>query len=393
MNKKSRSTRSIGGSSRKNRSELGDRTEVTLQAAQVLQRAAAKLRNNSPESYEELLLSLRKFADTHSSEIGTLLAYVAWLGARDTRAPRILFTYRVWGSTRRADRSVDLDDHESLSQDFQKLLAEIVLGIRGPFSRKIDEIRGELEYEMWDSVDPECHGEIHVQKSALIKKTAFDVYFDCSVYFDEIRQSLRNVLLDVDKFEKERNLAESDGFWRDFIVKAANWKGAEPQLWDFKETLPMWHTNDSGARQAAKVEFGQDIAAFANTTGGVLVIGVADKTRQIVGISGSRTELENRLKFISDVFATIVEHGARITKVRQVSMKVIGEDKIAIVILVAQASEVIGVDNGAGHYSFPVRRETGKALVSKGEIADTKGFIERDNYDFLKTLATFVREN
>src|SRR5208282_5767968 len=80
-----------------NRSELGDRTEVTLQAAQVLQRAAAKLRNNSPESYEELLLSLRKFADTHSSEIGTLLAYVAWLGARDTRAPRILFTYRVWG--------------------------------------------------------------------------------------------------------------------------------------------------------------------------------------------------------------------------------------------------------------------------------------------------------
>src|SRR5206468_11682707 len=50
-----------------NRSELRERTKVTLQAAQVIQRAAAKLRNNSPESYEELLLSLKKFANANSS--------------------------------------------------------------------------------------------------------------------------------------------------------------------------------------------------------------------------------------------------------------------------------------------------------------------------------------
>jgi Putative DNA-binding domain len=374
------------------RNELRERTKVTLQAAQVLQRAAAKLRNNSPGSYEDLLLSLKEFANAHSSEIAALLGYVTWLKARDARAPRILFTYRVWGSTRMADRSVDVGDHENLSEDFQRLLAEVVLGIRDAFSRRIDEIRGELAYEMWDSVDSEYQSEIHVPESTLIVRTAHDVYFDCSVYFDEIRQSLRNILLDVNKFEDERDLTESDGFWRDFIVKAANWKGAERQIWDFKETLPMWHITHATARQGAKVEFGEDIAAFANTTGGVLVIGVTDKTRQIVGIIGSRTDLENRLKFISDVIATVVEHGARITKVRQVSVKVTDEDKIVVVVLVAQANGVIGVDNGAGQYSFPVRRETGKALVSKGEIAGTKRFIKSDNYDFLKSLATFVRE-
>lgn len=376
-----------------NRNELRERTKVTLKAAQALQRAAAKLRNNSPESYEELLLSLREFANAHSSEIAALLEYVTWLQTRDARAPRILFTYRVWGSTRMADRSVDVSDHENLSEHFQKLLAEIVLGIRGAFSRKINEIHGELAYEMWDSVDPEYHSEIHVPESTLISRAADDVYFDCSIYFDEIRQSLRNVLLDVNKFEDERDLTESDGFWREFIFKAANWKGVERQVWDFKETLPMWHISDATAKQGAKVEFGEDIAAFANTTGGVLVIGAADKTREIVGISGSRTDLENRLKFVSDVIATIVEHGARITKVRQVPMKVNDEDKIVIVIIVAQANGVIGVDNGAGQYSFPVRRETGKALVSKGEIAGTKQSIKSDNYDFLKSLATFAREN
>ncbi len=32
-------------------------------------------------------------------------------------------------------------------------------------------------------------------------------------------------------------------------------------------------------RAMAKVEFGEDVAALANTSGGVLVVGVSDKTR------------------------------------------------------------------------------------------------------------------
>jgi hypothetical protein len=154
----------------------------------------------------------------------------------------------------------------------------------------------------------------------------------------------------------------------------------------------MWHCKNE-AKQDAKVEFAEDIAAFANTKGGVLVLGVTDKTREIVGVSGSRAELENRVKFASDVIASLVERGDRITKLRQVAIEVNGARRIVIVVLVAQTSGVIGVHNGAGQYTFPVRRETGKALVSKSDVAGGKTLIKSDNYDFLKNLATFVREN
>jgi hypothetical protein len=267
-----------------------------------------------------------------------------------------------------------------------------VLGVRGAFTRKIDEIHSELAYEMWDSVDPEYQSEIRVPEGALIGRTAFEAYIDCAVYFEEIRQSLRNILLDVKTFENERDITESDAFWREFIVKAAKWKGSETRVWDFKETLTMWHSKNE-AKQDAKVEFAEDVAAFANTNGGVLVVGVTDKTREIVGVTGSRAEHENRVKFASDVIASLVERGDRITKLRQVAIEVNGEHRIVIVVLVAQASGVIGVHNGAGQYTFPVRRETGKALVSKSDVAGGKMLVKSDNYDFLKNIVTFVREN
>ena len=60
-------------------------------------------------------------------------------------------------------------------------------------------------------------------------------------------------------------------FWREFIPKAAKAKIAEPQLWDFKETLAIWHVKGSEERQKAKVTFaGEDVASFANASGGVL---------------------------------------------------------------------------------------------------------------------------
>jgi Putative DNA-binding domain len=375
-----------------NRRELQDRTNTALHSADRLYEDAKKLRENKPESYEKLIVSLKDFADARSSEIDALLDYVNWLDTRDPRAPRILFTYRIWGSTRMADRSVKLPDQQVLTEDFQKLLSDIVLGVRGTFTRKIDEIHSELAYEMWDSVDPEYQSEIRVPESALIGRTAFEVYIDCAVYFEEIRRSLRNILLDVKTFENERDLTESDAFWREFIVKAAKWKGSETQVWDFKETLTMWHSKNE-AKQDAKVEFAEDIAAFANTKGGVLVVGITDKTREIVGISGPRADLENRVKFASDVIVSLVERGDQITKLRQVAIEVNGERRIVIVVLVAQASGVIGVHNGTGQYTFPVRRETGKALVSKSDVAGGKTLIKSDNYDFLKNLATFVREN
>jgi len=61
----------------------------------VLKNAASKLKNHEPDSYEELLLTLRNFAEQHRAQIDALYDYVSWLMKRDVMAPRILFTYRV----------------------------------------------------------------------------------------------------------------------------------------------------------------------------------------------------------------------------------------------------------------------------------------------------------
>jgi hypothetical protein len=92
-----------------NLDELRQQIEKALGAAQTLKKAAEALKESRPETYEDLLAILRGFADKHSNEIDVLREYVRWLSTRDVLAPKILFTYRVWGSTRIGDRAVEVD--------------------------------------------------------------------------------------------------------------------------------------------------------------------------------------------------------------------------------------------------------------------------------------------
>jgi len=47
-------------------------------------------------------------------------------------------------------------------------------------------------------------------------------------------------------------LFSSEKFWQDFLPKAAKAKMSEPQLWDFKETLTIWHLKDEDARKKTR---------------------------------------------------------------------------------------------------------------------------------------------
>lgn len=89
--------------------ELGARTHVALESAQLLKQASVGLRNQIPESYVDLLSTLRAFAECHDAEILSLYEYVRWLETRDILAPSILFTFRIWGSTRMSDRWDGID--------------------------------------------------------------------------------------------------------------------------------------------------------------------------------------------------------------------------------------------------------------------------------------------
>ena len=297
-----------------NPEELRRRTERALEAAQVLKDKSAKLKDVRLDSYEELLSILKEFAEQCSGEIETLRAYVSWLETLDPMAPRILFTYRVWGSTRMSDRRIQpFNAGAPLTPDASilKTATQIVLGIRGSRLWNYDRAYFDIIEQYMD-----YEGDLEIHDSQIAPRAARYIFEECAIYFSEIRDSLRNILLDLQKCRNQRNLMRSEIFWREFIEKAARDTRTEQQLWDFKETLTMWHISTQPEKDKAKLTFAEDVASFANATGGVLVIGVTDQ-RQIVG-GGSSHELENRVKFARDVIAKQIKYPREITSFQQV---------------------------------------------------------------------------
>jgi hypothetical protein len=370
-------------------------TNEALESAQILKTESGKLKDKEPASYEALLVSLREFAEEHRTEIEVLHKYVTLLAQRHAMAPRILFTYRVWGSTRMADREMKLDvrEDEKWKDGILRNLAEIALGVRERKDLVYWRQQCEVGFEIYESLDPEetaDNYEIVPPEKTVVRRTARAVYDNCATYFLELRDSLRNIKLDIAKFKQQRELYVSDDFWRTFISKASKVKTAEPQLWDFKETLTMWHVKDESERRKAKSAFAEDVASFANTRGGILIVGVTDR-REIVGIGEAR-QLENRLKFARDVLAEFLEYDREITSLRQIGM---GErrDKVCLVIVTSQACSAVGASDGEGRYTYPVRRETGIERVSRSDTPVSKLHLKSDNRDFLAELKQFIRDN
>ena len=345
------------------------------------------LRGRNFGGFQRLIGSLRK------PSIEILHQFVLWLAARDRLAPIILWAYRVWGSTKKADRNFGFDSSEPQpTLETIKILSCIVIGLisegRPTDSRAEDQIlsemhdRGTVEEESVDS-------EIRIAESRIVGRASAIAFYNCAEYFDFIRHSLRNILVDIKRFTEQAEFANDEAFWRAFIEKVVRTPKAESQLWDCKETLTMWHVNKNPERDQAKVTFSEEVASFANARGGVLVVGVTDK-REIVGI-GSAHELENRLKFASDVLSKQLDYPHEIAQLRQIVVPgKDGKDKVCLVVVIAQACEPVGVHDGAGHYTYPVRRETGLTRVPRNEILRSKGHVKTDNRDFLNELYKFV---
>lgn len=267
-----------------NHEELRTKTDNILKSVQALKKDSEKLARQRPDSYKELILSLREFAENRREEIECLLNYVRWLEARDPLTPGILFTYRVWGSTRMADRWIGKSPEVRAWEDREliRTATEIVLGITSSGHRVRDVVYGEIQYELLDGMDAEVlsyGSQIAVPEGNVVVRTAHEVYINGATYFVEVRDSLRQILLDIRTFESQKRPIRSDAFWRKFISKAIESKKAETQLWDFKKTLTMWHVKEPAEKERAKVTFAEDVAALANARGGVLVVGVSDQRR------------------------------------------------------------------------------------------------------------------
>ncbi len=170
---------------------LRKRTESALKAVQVLKQAAVTLQNQSPLTYIGLLATLRQFAEDHSQEIEALHKYVCWLHARELMAPHILFTYRVWGSTRMSDRWLGLDkkslrDVEAKIEDAREL-ARLVLGLRDHILHTFVRASFDIQEEVYNSIDPDAGiEEIEIPESRVIQRAARLAYDKCATYFEYI---------------------------------------------------------------------------------------------------------------------------------------------------------------------------------------------------------------
>lgn len=385
----------------KKETEIGDlkaETERALKAAQILKTASAKLENIRPSSYGEILSTLRGFAEKHRREIESMYAYVRWLEIRDPMAPKILFTYRVWGSTRMSDRwiKLPLESPSVPDTDSMRICTELVLGLRDNLHSTYERVHNQLCFEIWESMDPEQIYEatrISVPDQRVLALASRVIFRECAIYFAEIRDSLRNVLIDIEKLEDQRELIHSDRFWREFTLKAIGTEKAEPQLWDFKETLTMWHVNKQAEKDRAKVDFAEDVASLANTTGGVLLVGIRDRPHAVVGLSKDFRELENRLKVARDAIANHIEYERDIVVFHQVKIPSKADSKLCLVIIVAQARDAVGVHDGQQHYTYPVRRETGIDRISRNDVVAHKVHVKTDNYNFMRDLIQFLRDN
>ncbi len=379
--------------------ELWSRTERLLLPVKKLKDDAKALAVRLPKSYGDLMSALKGFSDSHGGEIDVLEEYVTWLCEKDVLAPTILYTDRVWGTTRRSERWMPISAG-ALESEEPAVLQALTLTVFGLLRRErstLERVRRDAEYEAYEGVDPSDVriGPIRIPERHIIARAAYEAFEDLATYFEHIQKSLRNILLEIEKYKSQRELIASEAFWRKFIPKAMEASRVESQLWDFKETLELWHAKDPTEKTKHAVAFCEQVACYANADGGVLILGVTNTPpREVVGIGKNLAEIEARLKHLSTVLPNHITYPRDYLHFQQVVLTdELGAPRTCLVIVIAQTAEAVAVafDRGGGpDYTYPVRRETGLEKVAPWDLHLLKRHVKSDNFDFVQRLEQFV---
>jgi len=374
-----------------NMKELLDRTNSALTSAQKLKEDSLSLKSMpTPESYASIVARIKEFTERDAKEIRGLYDYVIWLHGRDVLAPIILFTPRVWGTTRLSDRMVQItaDSIEEDGKTVEKCM-EKAFGLRGRFGYTMDEVHRSIAAKIYDSIDPEDEwpSSDPVSKNTLLAQTSHHVFDEISTYFEFIRNSLRNIVLETEKYNDQARLLYNESFWSRFVTKAMASNRVETQLWDFKNTLEMWQCKEE-KKQEFEVAFSEQVSSYANSSGGALIIGITDEpARKVVGIQ----DLENKMKFTKSVLDRCTGGNASFVHFQQIRLKdESDQERDCLIIAIAQTKKVIQVKDQNGRFSCPTRQATGLHRSEHDEVLQSKASILYDNYNFLSSLSAFL---
>ena len=224
--------------------DLWDDTKRTLPAAQILVRSAERLCREAALTYEHVIRELGELLRRHSREIECLLTYANHLSTKHELAPAILFSYAVWGSTKRSDRSLEKYPEKDETERF-RLAGELALGIQ----RRAGSI---LFWECFDLLN-ESEGPISADR--LLRIVQMRIRENIIAYFTELRDSLRHIDTLCQEFFQREHIYADDRFVKRLLKKISSQRSAvETDLWDIKEGLQMW-SSPPDYRQAAEIRF------------------------------------------------------------------------------------------------------------------------------------------
>lgn len=339
-----------------------------------------KIDVNVEQAISDLLKIISEFTNRNKVHIKTLLEYVQWLNKKDVLAPSILFSYRIWGSTRIVDRRIYIDAEKVEDDNDNVILGTlIVLGLMGRYSFTINPsfyFKGVENIYLSDSD----------HKKLFVSRAYSKVLLELSIFFEFIRNSLNNILLETEKYLNQLSLLQDEVFWVNFIKKAMNY--TECKLWDFKKTLNMWEVQQPSLKPKMQIDFCEKIAAFANKNGGVLIIGITDKQpRKVIGVN----YIENKMQSISRTIKKWIKNRNDFWVLKEITINnEEGKTQNCLIIIVAQTKNVMGVKDEQGKYSYPIRIETGKENKDPYELELNKADIFKNNYDFLLEIQSFI---
>ncbi len=297
-----------------------------------------------------------------------------------------------------ANRSIgltanNLNDLEELNQ-----FTSVVLGftIRGTPLK--DLVRMDIEEELYEAVDEEYFMDavIKAPESDVEIRTAYEASTEFAEFFEQLRDSLRNILIDIETRETEERLITSDDFWERFIIKAANSLKTEQPYWDFKETLEIWKPHPRDKKKELEHKFAERIGGFANNEGGVIIVGITDSfPRQIVGIGPDLKSVENNMKNTRRIIKKYISYKSDFVRLHQVPIKDLdGSRKLCLAIIIDQTYQPVGVKVVDGNCSkYPIREETGLSWEDPGILTIKKINVKNDNHHFLNILRQFVYES
>jgi len=362
--------------------ELTSRTAAAYSAAQPLLKAAERLRDISalPKTYQAIVTRMATFADSEASHIAAVLEYSLWLRARHEFAPAMLFSHDVWGSTRRADRMIDLKGRSDEDPDLLRELTLIVFGFRDSMMPTLRLVRNRVMSDLYDS-DPDMAVDEVAAESRVILQTGYEIVDAFTTYLRELRDSLRAIDRAIELQIATNDLIYDDSFWQAFITRARALALSERQHWDFKEALPFWDGVSKPERDREKQKFCEQVAAFANAAGGVLIVGIRDADRVVVGVS----DLENKLKFTREVLDGCFGH-SQFVIMHQVLLDHPAEGSTScLVIIIQQHRDALIFGAVTGSYC-PIRKETGLCRVPPAEVEEAKRAVRVTNHRFLVDL-------